>query len=71
MGKYIQRINLPLRSARVLKRMHQWELAELVGIHYTEMCKIENGRRVPTEEIKRKISKVLNVPIAQLFRKES
>lgn len=44
------RLGTALREARDAVGMGQRELAELVGIHYTVLSKIENGHRVPTTE---------------------
>ena len=37
-------------SARKAKRITQFELAEMLGIDYSEMSNIEHGRKLPTAE---------------------
>ncbi|MBR2140355.1 MAG: helix-turn-helix domain-containing protein [Phascolarctobacterium sp.] len=45
----------------------QKELAKLVGIANSTMSQYENGDRLPSDEIKYKISSILNVTLNDLF----
>jgi transcriptional regulator with XRE-family HTH domain len=60
LGNKIQRIRKSLGY-------NQEELAELVGISRTHVGHIEQGRKAPSLEVLEKISKVLKVPLSQLF----
>lgn len=47
--------------------MTQEELAEKVGISRAYMGYIEQGRNVPSLEVLEKVSRVLRIPLSDLF----
>ena len=50
-----------IHTARKAKRITQFELAEMLGIDYSEMSKIEHGRRLPTSEELLNLEAILSV----------
>ena len=50
-----------IHTARKAKRITQFELAEMLGIEYSEMSNIEHGRRLPTSEELLKLEEILGV----------
>jgi DNA-binding XRE family transcriptional regulator len=50
-----------LREIRKSKGLSQYDLAQLAGIGYTAISNFENHRRIPSNEIRRKLAKALNV----------
>lgn len=50
-----------IRSKRKAKRITQFELAEMLGIDYSEMSNIEHGRRLPTSEELLNLEEILGV----------
>ena len=50
-----------IHTARKAKRITQFELAEMLGIDYSEMSKIEHGRRLPTSEELLNLEEILGV----------
>ena len=57
-----------LRELRTEKRLTQETVSELIGISPENYSRIENGLSFPKPENIEKISKVLNVEIAELFQ---
>ncbi len=56
-----------LRALRRLKRLTQQELAEEIGISVSLLSSIERGSKYPRLELLKKISRVLNVPLEEMF----
>jgi transcriptional regulator with XRE-family HTH domain len=56
-----------IKELRKNKKIKQSELAELVGIETTSICKIENGSHFPKEDNLEKIAYALDVEIKDLF----
>ncbi len=56
-----------LKLARVTRGMTQTELAAKIGRHQTSICEFERGCRVPTFKGAKKISRILEVPLTELF----
>lgn len=52
-----------IHAARKAKRITQFELAEMLGIEYSEMSDIEHGHRLPTAEDFEKVEKFLGTAI--------
>ena len=50
-----------IHTARKAKRITQFELAEMLGIDYSEMSNIEQGRRLPTSEELLNLEEILGV----------
>ena len=57
-----------LRELRIQKGLTQERIAEYIGIKPENYSRIENGLSFPKPENIVKISKVLNVQIAELFQ---
>ncbi len=57
-----------LRELRIQKGLTQEKMAEYIGIKPENYSRIENGLSFPKPENIVKISKVLNVEIAELFQ---
>ncbi|MBS4032276.1 MAG: helix-turn-helix transcriptional regulator [Clostridiales bacterium] len=56
-----------LRALRRLKRYTQQDLASEVGISVSMLSSIERGGKYPRVDLLRKIARVLNVPVEELF----
>lgn len=56
---------MDLREIRFKKRVSQWELARLTGVHQSRVSLIENGH-IPKEYEKEKISKQLKVNLSDI-----
>lgn len=56
-----------IKELRNVKNLKQAQLAELIGIETTSICKIENGSHFPKEDNLEKIAKALDVEIEDLF----
>ena len=63
-----KRFGQRLRELRTEKMLTQETVAELVGISPENYSRLENGLSFPKPENIEKISKVLNVEIAELFQ---
>ena len=50
-----------IHTARKAKRITQFELAEMLGIDYSEMSNIEHGRSLPISEELLKLEEILGV----------
>ena len=66
-GREGVRRNFRIFEARSWQNLKQWQLANLIGIHNTEMSKIETGRTDPSDELKQKIAEALRVNVEDLF----
>jgi putative transcriptional regulator len=62
-----KRVANRVRELRENRGMTQAQLAELVGIARQSVISIEKGRYLPTIETALRISKVLDVPVEQIF----
>jgi transcriptional regulator with XRE-family HTH domain len=56
-----------LRALRRLKRLTQQELAVNIGISVSMLSSIERGGKYPRLELIKKIAKVLDVSLEELF----
>ena len=54
-------------SCRKKKRLSQRQLANLVGVHPSYIALIELGLRKPSLDIALKLSRILGVPVEELF----
>lgn len=63
-------MGLKLKIARIKKGLTQDELCEIVGIGRTSLCHLEQGRANPRLDLMKKLSKALDVPVAELFFSE-
>ena len=54
-------------SYRKHKRLSQKQLASLVGVHPSYIALIELGLRKPSLDIALKLSRILGVPVEELF----
>lgn len=65
------KISNNIKTFRNLKRCTQGELAAEVGITINYLSLLENGKREPSIELLKKISKALDVPVAILVMQVS
>lgn len=56
----------PYKTFRNFKNLTQDELALILGVSRPYVSMIENGKRVPSPELRLKISKALGVPVEVL-----
>lgn len=56
-----------LRALRRLKRLTQQDLAEEIGVSVSMLSNIERGNKYPRVDLIKKIAKVLDVPLEDLF----
>ena len=56
-----------LKIGRIRKGIPQWRLASQIGICYTKLSMIETGRLEAPDEIKKKCSRILSIPLKELF----
>jgi transcriptional regulator with XRE-family HTH domain len=61
------KLGFKIKELRKKRNLKQFQLAELVGIETTSICKIENGHHFPNEDNLEKIAAALNVDINDLF----
>lgn len=62
---------LKLRELRRKNKMTQHEVAEIIGVSDAAYAMYETGKRIPRDEIKRKLSKVFQKPIGYIFFDEA
>lgn len=60
-----------IRELRKSKRLSQIVLADLAGIHYNTLRRLENGSSNPSVDALVKIAETLGVTIAELFAERS
>jgi len=63
-------VGLNIRAARHHRGLKQCELAELVGIHWTNMNRIEQGRSSVNLDRLQQISTILDIPAHGLLIRE-
>lgn len=51
-----------IRKLRLEKKLTQRKLADIVGISYIYIHKIENGKDIPSEELIYELAKILEYP---------
>ena len=59
-----------LREIRVVKRVTQFQLRLVTGIHQSKISFIENGLVEPREDEMKRLSRALGVQIHELFPKK-
>lgn len=52
-----------IKELRTSKKLSQTELAELTGLHYTQIGRYENGKSLPSSDILKKLAEVFSVSI--------
>ncbi len=57
-----------LKVQRTIKNLTQEQLAELVGVTRKTINTVENGVYIPSTYLALKLSKVLEVPVEELFQ---
>lgn len=57
-----------IRQERHRQELTQQELAELLGLHPTDVSSIEGGRRNPTLETMKRISNALGLSLYELLK---
>ena len=60
-------MNLPLKVALVERETPAYKTAMAVGIHPNKLSKFISGLQVPTQEEKKRLAKILNRTIDELF----
>jgi transcriptional regulator with XRE-family HTH domain len=60
-----------LREIRVVKRISQFQLRLLTGIHQSKISMIENGLIEAREDERQKIAKALHLKVEEIWRKEN
>jgi transcriptional regulator with XRE-family HTH domain len=61
------RWGLNLQAVREERGLSRSELAELVGLHQSNLSRIENGKQRPSDEMRLLIAEVLDVLVADIF----
>lgn len=56
-----------IKDLRKRNKLTQVELAVIIGMETTNLCKLENGGQLPKEENIEKLAKALNVNVRDLF----
>lgn len=56
-----------IAALRQAKRLRQLDLARRLGIHQSEVSKIERGEREPGVRLARRIARALRCPIEDVF----
>ena len=67
MANLSKQLGLRIKELRKRQKLTQAQLAELIGMETTNLCKLENGGQLPKEENIEKLAKFLNVEIKELF----
>ena len=62
-----EKIGLKIRELRILRRIKQCELADMLNMERSHLTRIENGKHRPSDENLEKIASVLKVRIKDLF----
>lgn len=63
-----RKLNNTLKVQRTIKKLTQEQLAELVGVTRKTINTVENGVYIPSTYLALKLSKVLEVPVEELFQ---
>lgn len=63
----VRSVGARVRELRHTKRLSQIVLAELAGVHYNTLRRLENGSSNPSVDALVKIAETLGVTIAELF----
>jgi len=63
----LQNLGLKIKEIRKKKRISQEKLAEMVSMNTKSILRLENAQNIPTLETLSKISRVLDIKIADLF----
>lgn len=67
MGDLRKLVGQRIKELRKNKNLNQAQLAEIVGVETTSICKMESGNHFPKEDNLEKIAKALDVEIKDLF----
>lgn len=66
-GAWLSTNHVALKAIRELNGLTRDELAKRVGVSRITIYYLETGKRNPTTELGKKISKALNVPLRAIF----
>lgn len=66
--KYLQNLGANIKGIRKSKNLKQTQLSELTKIEKASLSRIEHGLGNPTALTLLKISRALNVPVAEFFK---
>lgn len=61
---------LKLKTILFQRNLKQWQLAQMVGIHETNLSKIMIGRLEPSEKLMKKICKALRIKKSELYKED-
>jgi len=61
-----EHIGAVIRELRLERGVRQAELARAVGCHPKTVAKIEAGKRNPSAVLRRRIARVLDIPVGEL-----
>ena len=56
-----------LKAARFFKGFNQWDIAVRTGISQSSLSLIERGYKVPSDDEKKKLSRVLGRKVEEIF----
>ena len=42
-------------------------VAKEIGISYSMLCKLEDGRRIPSDDMRERIAKYYGIPVDEIF----
>jgi len=57
---------MDLFDARMKKRITQWDLKKLIGVHQSKISLIERGYIIPTDKEKELIAKALGFRVSEI-----
>ena len=61
----------PVESGKILRKLRgirvRTGVAQELGISYSMLCKLEDGRRKPREELKKRLAEYYGVPTSSIF----
>jgi len=57
-----------IKIFRIIAGLKQGELAQMIKVHESYLCSIENDKKEPSLSLLRKISKTLHVSLSKLFQ---
>ena len=62
-----KKLGLRIREIRLLKKIKQSEMADMLDMERSNFTRIENGKQCPNNDNLEKIAKILDVEIKELF----
>ena len=62
-----QKLGLRIKELRILRKIKQCELADLLGMERSNLTRIESGKQCPSYENLEKIANILNIELQEFF----